>query len=266
MPDINVNIILTVVIAIVIWLIVCRCRTRERFNPSFAEKYYEPVWDGARLVRIKEINSGMYITYIRNTGMLRLSRSDPDNMYQYFLHSKVNGALMSASEKVCVTQVYPGNPIGVTICDGTGSQTFRMMSDGKILCMTEVPYYALDNKEYINSLRPQCLQGADSGKYRVPITLDCSVTDSRWEIEDADMATYVNSVAGSWKSPLAKPATSLKPAQANLYGYDRPVYDQKFTYNRDVSIPQNDHKVGLGTYSDFLNADKVNNYFGREIY
>ena len=204
---------------------------RERFG-NFVNEYksltYDK-WQKARLVKIREKISGLYMTYIYNTGYIRLLPENKLDMNQYWLYA-ADGTIMQPNKKICVENVALGNPLFVTLCDDSASQQFRLMPDGRIICLNELPYYTTDNTELLKKQKMTCLAlrpgvSGEAGKtggyglYNVPVPIDCDYTTSVWEIVDAPPAEYVNAIAKD-RRPLAAAATPLKDYSTNVSSND----------------------------------------------
>lgn len=204
---------------------------KERFG-DFVSEYksltYEK-WQKARLVKIMEKTSGLYMTYVYNTGYIRLLPENKMDMNQYWLYA-ADGSIMQPNKKICVENVARGNPLFVTLCDDSASQQFKLLPDGRIICLNELPYYTTDNKELLKKQTMTCLavrpgSSGESGRtggyglYDVPVPLDCNYTTSSWDIIDVNPAEYVNAIAKD-RRPLAAPATPLKDYSTNVSSND----------------------------------------------
>ena len=194
------------------------------FTTEYKSLTYDK-WQNARLVKIMEKTSGLYMTYTYNTGYIRMLPENKLDMNQYWLYA-ADGTIMQPNKKICVENVARGNPLFVTLCDDSASQQFRLMPDGRVICLNELPYYTTDNKELLKKQKMTCLavrpgQSGESGwtggysRHMVPVPLDCDYTTAVWEIKDVPAAEYVNAIAKD-RRPLAAPATPLKDYSTNV--------------------------------------------------
>ena len=206
----------------------------ENFEMNFDQKYKSLTykkWQKARLVRLKEKQTGLFLTYVYNTGWLRLMPNNSMNMNQYWLWSK-DGALMQPDKKVCLDYIMNDQVPEVTICDDSPSQQFVLLRDGRLVNITELPYYTVHRKDFIAKQKMRCLGGRDTNRgYRIPIIDECSQVKSRWEIVNARAEDYVNAVEKSGYRDLATPETELR----NYTGVDTNPYLLRSVYQNFYS-------------------------------
>lgn len=140
----------------------------EYFHPDFSfrqRRGTNKIWEDAKVVMIQNIMTNSCITYIPDTGIIRLEPMNQNNPYQYWIYSK-DGYIMQPHTEFCIS--YPTttgtgndgsyvNPI-INICSEYAGQVFIYdKPTKKLINRTQMPYYTMDRKQLLDQQQMRCL-------------------------------------------------------------------------------------------------------------
>lgn len=202
----NKGIIILLVVVIIIAIFIYFYKRNDSFVGTFGNfgnnlTYRgQGVWKDAKIVRIINDQTGMCLTY-QPIGMVRLSVSDINNRYQYWIYSR-DGYILQPDTNMCLSyhsaiddSVKDGlyeNPI-VNICTQSPGQKFYYDPESKkLINMIGWPYSAVRNIKRLSKLRMRCLThypiegGPRNLGYKKVVIAPCKENDpaQRWTIQE----------------------------------------------------------------------------------
>jgi len=214
------NACLILILSVLFIVAICfHFSTRESFHPDFPfrqRRGTNKIWQDAKVVMIQNVHNKMCITYIPDTGIIRLEPMNKSNKYQYWIYSK-DGYIMQPHTEFCIS--YPTttgtgndgsyvNPI-INICSEYAGQVFFYdKKSKKLINRTQMPYYTVHRRKLLGRQKMRCLSWYPTiggrgpralGNRRIAI-VDCVPNDTKqeWNILEMTIMEFENAKTESY--------------------------------------------------------------------